>query len=238
MKRNIIQIGLALVIIALGIALYMSIMEPVKFDNEYSKRRDACAEKLKAIRTLEEAYKSTYGKYCGSFDTLIHRLVNEDSMRVVSKTINYDAIPRDVDINEMTEFDAIKKGYISRKEIFVNPIKKLLEDGKFPYLDAEAVLKNTENVQLTDQMLQLISDVRYVPYPRGEQYEFQLEAGMIERSGFNVPVFECKVDLADLLKDMDHQQVINKIAELERINRYPGWKVGDMTQSITDGNFE
>lgn len=238
MKKNIIQIGLALVIIALGIGLYMSIMEPVKFDNEYTKRREACAEKLKAIRTLEEAYKNTYGVYCGSFDTLINRLVNEDSMRVVSKNINYELIPADVDINDMTEFEAIKKGYITRKEIYVNPIKKLLEDGKFPYLDAEGSLKNAENVEITEQMRQLITDVRYVPYPRGEKYEFQLSAGMIERSGFNVPVFECKVDLADLLKDMDHQQVINKIAELERINRYPGWKVGDMTQSITDGNFE
>ena len=61
---------------------------------------------------------------------------------------------------------------------------------------------------------------------------------MLDRSGLSVPVFECKVDLKDLLADMDHQDVINKIAELERINKYPGWKVGDMTQSITDGNFE
>ena len=238
MKKTIIQIVLAIVIIGLGIWLYMSIMEPVKFDNEYTKRRDACAEKLKGIRTLEEAYKSTYGMYMGDFDTLINRLINEDSMKVVSKVINYDKIPADVDINDMTENEAIKKGYVTRKDIYVNPIVKLLEDGKFAYLDPEASLKNTENIVITDQMKEQIANLRYVPYPKGEKYEFHLEAGMIEKSGFMVPVFECKVDLTDLLKDMDYQLVINKISELERINRYPGWKVGDMTQSITDGNFE
>ncbi len=54
-----------------------------------------------------------------------------------------------------------------------------------------------------------------------------------------VPVFECKVSLETLLADMDKQQRINKIAEIEKVvGRYAGWKVGDMTQAITDGNFE
>jgi hypothetical protein len=62
---------------------------------------------------------------------------------------------------------------------------------------------------------------------------------MIDKSGFMVPVFECKVPLTLLLSDMDHQQVVNKIAEIEKVSgRYAGWKVGDMTQPVTDGNFE
>jgi hypothetical protein len=59
--KTIIQIVLGVVIVALAFLLYSSIMKPVRFENEYNKRRDACAEKLKAIRTLEEAYKVTYG---------------------------------------------------------------------------------------------------------------------------------------------------------------------------------
>ena len=62
---------------------------------------------------------------------------------------------------------------------------------------------------------------------------------MIDKSGFMVPVFECKVPLSQLLSDMDNQQVVNKIAEIEKVaGRYAGWKVGDMTQPVTDGNFE
>ena len=229
--KTIIQIVLGVVIVALAIVLYNSIMKPVRFDNEYTKRRDACAEKLKAIRTLEDAYKLTYGKYTGSFDSLINRLMNEDSMKVVSKVINYDKIPEDVDINETPEREAVEKGYISRQEILVNPIAKLREDKKLPTTDATG-----HTVQMSDEQ---ILNLRYVPYPKGEKNEFELQAGMIDKSGFLVPVFECKVPLSMLLSDMDHQQVVNKIAEIEKVaGRYAGWKVGDMTQPVTDGNFE
>ena len=219
-SKTIIQILLGLVIIGLAVALYLSIMKPVKFDNEYNKRREACAEKLKAIRTLEDAYKSTYGCYTGSFDTLFNRLMNEDSLRVVNKNINYDKIPEDVDINEMTETEQIKAGYVSRVTEYVNPIDNLRKSGKFNLTDEE------------------IKNLRYVPYPRDKKYDFNLQAGCIEKSGYQMPVFECLVNMEDLLADMDEQLVINKIAELKQNKRFPGWKVGDMTQAITDGNFE
>ena len=229
--RTIIQIVLGLVIVALAVVLYNSIQKPMRFDNEYTKRRDACADKLKAIRTLEDAYKVTYGTYCGSFDTLTNRLMNEDSMKVVSKVINYDKIPADVDINEISELEAVKQGYITRVEVFVNPIDELRKNGKLPIIDA-----NGHKRQLTDEE---IRNLRYVPYPRGEKNEFELEAGMLEKSGFFVPVFECRVPLTQLLSDMDHQLVVNKIAEINEVKgRYAGWKVGDMTQAVTDGNFE
>lgn len=229
--KTIIQILLGIVIIALAVMLYNSIMKPVRFDNEYTKRREACAEKLKAIRTLEEAYKVTYGTYTGSFDTLITRLMNEDSMKTVVKVTNYDKIPADVDINEVTEKEAVEKGYVTRREVYINPIAKLREDKKLPTVDATG-----HTVQMSDEQLK---NLRYVPYPKGTNKEFELHAGMVDKSGFPVPVFECKVSLEDLLSDMDKQERINKIAEIEKVSgRYAGWKVGDMTQPVTDGNFE
>ena len=229
--KTILQIVLGIVIVALAVVLYNSIMKPVRFENEYGKRREACAEKLKAIRTLEEAYKQTYGTYTGSFDTLIGRLMTEDSMKTVLKITNYDKIPADVDINEISEKEAIEKGYKSQVEAYINPIVKLRENGKLPTIDA-----NGRTVQMNDEQ---IRNLRYVPYPKGETNEFELKAGTIDKSGFMVPVFECKVPLSLLLKDMDKQQVINKIADIEKVNgRYAGWKVGDMTQSVTDGIFE
>ena len=229
--KTILQIVLGIAIVALAVVLYNSIMKPVRFENEYGKRREACAEKLKAIRTLEDAYKQTYGTYTGSFDTLIGRLLTEDSMKTVLKVTNYDKIPADVDINEISDKEAIEKGYKSQVEAFINPIAKLRENGKLPTTDA-----NGRTVQMSDEQ---IRNLRYVPYPKGETNEFELKAGSIDKSGFMVPVFECKVPLSLLLKDMDEQQVINKIADIEKVNgRYAGWKVGDMTQAVTDGNFE
>ena len=148
--------------------------------------------------------------------------MNEDSLSVVNKNINRDKIPADVKLEEMPESEAIKLGYISRVVAYVNPIENLRANPKAKF-------------NLTDEE---ILNLRYVPYPRGEKNEFQLDAGFIEKSGYQMPVFECKVMMADLLKDLDEQLVINKLAELDQNQRFPGWKVGDMTQAITDGNFE
>lgn len=221
-SRTFIQVLLGILIVGLAVWLYASIMKPVKFDNEFTKRRDACAEKLKAIRTLEDAYKTTYGCYTGSFDTLFNRLLNEDSMKVVNKNINYDKIPDDVDINEISEAEAIKAGYVTRVTEFVNPVEVLRNNAKYKF-------------NYTDEEIQ---NLRYVPYPTNTKNEFELQAGFIEKSGYQMPVFECLVNMEDLLSDLNHQLVINKISELKQNHRFPGWKVGDMTQTITDGNFE
>lgn len=221
-SRTIIQIVLALAVVGLAIANVSTIMTPVKFEKEYLHRRDACAEKLKAIRALEEAYKNAYGHYTGSFDTLFYRLMNEDSLSVINKNINYDKIPADVKLEEIPESEAVKLGYISRVVTYVNPIENLRANPKAKF-------------NLTDEQ---ILNLRYVPYPKDEKHEFELEAGFIEKSGYQLPVFECRVMMENLLADQDKQVVINKLDELKKSHRFPGWKVGDMTQAITDGNFE
>ena len=231
-KRTIFQILLGLVSIGLAVWLYLSIMQPVKFDNEYTTRRDACAEKLKAIRTLEEAYKSTYGCYTGSFDTLINRLLNEDSLRISKKIYHPEKYPNDPDfsISDLSDAEAIKLGYMNLETVHVNPIAQLREEGKLFYKDADG-----EKHEISDQE---IMDIAKVPYPKDSDLKFTLQAGKIMKGGFEVPVFECRVDFKDLLSDLPEQDVANKIAAVIGVNKEPCWKVGDMTQSITDGNFE
>ena len=208
-KSKILQIGLAVVIVALAIVLYNSIMKPVRFDNEYILRRDAVVVKLKEIRTLQEGYKITYGKYASTMDSLISGLT-EGRLPVVKK---YGNVP-----DEMTEAEALKQGIIRRDTVFMNPLEKMREEKK---------------TTLTDEQLETL---KYIPYTDNE--EFEMAARFVEKSGFDVPVFEVKVHLSVLLADLDEQDVRNKIAELEQANKYPGWKVGDLDNPITDGNFE
>lgn len=234
--KPILQGVLAVAIVALAILIYNSIMKPMRFDREFYIRRDACGTKLKAIRTLEEAYKLTYGVYTGSFDTLVNRLLTEDSLRIKQEIINYDKIPEDVSVSDMLKSEAIKLGYITVKEAYVNPIAQLREQGKLKYRNSVGI-----DCEFTDQDLK---ELRYVPYPKDEKQEFELQAGHIVKGEggagtYNVQVFECKVSLQNLMKDLDPQMVANRIAEIERVStKYAGWKVGDMTQAITEGNFE
>ena len=82
MKKLIIQIVLAGIIIFLGYRCYQSIMIPQRFTEIKKQRYERITQRLKDIRTAQEAYKGVYGKYTGSVDTLIY-FVKFDSIKMV-----------------------------------------------------------------------------------------------------------------------------------------------------------
>ncbi len=207
--RTIISIVLIAGILALVVVLYNSIMRPVKFDAEYNKRSAEVIVKLKDIRAIQEAYKGTYGRFCGDLDSLL-LFLETGKVNMVKK---YGVVP-----DSLTEAQALKAGIIKRDTVEVNPLEKLLEEKKL--LSPVSELKN----------------LKYIPY--SDNKVFDMKADIIERSGVMVPTFEATADIFTYTKGMKEQDVINLKAEIEGKNRYPGWKVGDVTQPITDGNWE
>jgi hypothetical protein len=76
MKSIALKIVLSLVILFLGYKVVMSIMEPVRFENEKERRERVVIELLKEIRDVQIAYKAINNKYTGSFDTLVDFVSN------------------------------------------------------------------------------------------------------------------------------------------------------------------
>jgi len=67
---------------------------------------------------------------------------------------------------------------------------------------------------------------------------FSILAGKINRGGVDVAVFEVAARIETYTKDMDKQLVVNKVQELEDKSKFPGLKVGSMTEPSIDGNWE
>lgn len=82
MKKTIIQIVLAIVIIGLAYLVYESIMTPVRFNKEYKYRSEKVIERMKDIREAQLLYKGIHGTYAASFDTLI-QFMKEGEIPVV-----------------------------------------------------------------------------------------------------------------------------------------------------------
>ncbi|MCK9451927.1 MAG: dihydrofolate reductase [Bacteroidales bacterium] len=80
------------------------------------------------------------------------------------------------------------------------------------------------------------NNLRFIPFSEGEV--FVMDAGSIDRGGVNVSVFEAKAPFTAYLKGMEEQRINNLIAGEEDIEKYPGLKVGSMTEPSTDGNWE
>ena len=90
-----------------------------------------------------------------------------------------------------------------------------------------------------------IKDIKWVPFSDPQQ-QFEIEAGIIKRSGIDIPVFEVRTPYEVYLATPGaafnekewKQRVDNTKAEKESINRYAGLKVGSMEEATTDGNWE
>ncbi|HLU94823.1 MAG TPA: hypothetical protein VKZ54_11890 [Membranihabitans sp.] len=79
--RIVINLLLALAILALGYMTYASIKAPISFKNELDARERAVIQKLNKIRNAQQIYRDvTGGQYAHTWDTLKSVLQNDDLM--------------------------------------------------------------------------------------------------------------------------------------------------------------
>ncbi|MDD4108575.1 MAG: hypothetical protein PHH93_07640 [Prolixibacteraceae bacterium] len=209
--RTVIQIVLVIVALGLSYLIYHSIQDPIDFEKTRESRYEATIERLKDIRKAQLAYKDVYGRFTGSWDTLID-FVKHDSVRNVRKV---GELTDSMIEAKLTEKKALQMGLIIRDTIKVSVIDAIF-DGSFD----------------PDQL-------KYIPVP-DTTAEFMLGATYITTgSGIKVPVFEAKAHNNIILRGLERQYVIN-INEQRRLNeKYPGLKVGSLTEAVNNaGNWE
>ena len=74
--------------------------------------------------------------------------------------------------------------------------------------------------------------------PFSNHKKFTIHAGTIQKGGVKVDVFQVEAPYETYLYKMDKQTIINMRAGKKDIDKFPGLKVGSMTEASTDGNWE
>lgn len=209
--KTVLQISLFIVAVVLAFFIYKSVQRPIQFEKAKKARYDVTVEKLKDIRKAELAYKEVYGKFTGSWDTLINFIVN-DSVITVRKVgeLNDSMVEAGI-----TERKAIQMGLIIRDSVRVSALEAVFGEG----YDAK--------------------NLKYVPVP-GEPSEFHLGATVIiTGSGIGVPVFQAKAHNNTILSGLDEDLIINLNAQRRTNEKYPGLMVGSLTETVNNtGNWE
>ncbi|MCK4287739.1 MAG: hypothetical protein KAW86_00920 [Bacteroidales bacterium] len=82
----------------------------------------------------------------------------------------------------------------------------------------------------------VIEEIRFIPFT--DTIEFEMDAGEIEQGKVKVNVLEISALYKYFLKGLDKQLIINLIKSKNEIDRFPGLKLGSMTEASTDGNWE
>jgi len=143
--KTAIQGLLTIVILLLGYALYESIMKPIRFNQERDVRYDATIERLKDIRTCQNAFKSENSKFTADFDSLIDFI----------KTGNFKVI---MQIGSMDDSLAVALGKVRRDTVRVSVLDSLygdredfnIEDIKYvPFTNKQNVFEMGATILLT-----------------------------------------------------------------------------------------
>ena len=203
-----------------------SVMEPVNFNKEKDARQAVAVQRLKDIRTLQEAYKSVNGKFTADFDSLA-MFYNTGKMEIVMQVGSMD------DSLAVANTEALKKKNrrITPQEMFAR------------YQAGENLVFSIKNsIPVKDTLFHSRTDfcvdsLAYIPFSGGQKVE--MESIVKTVSGVQVPLFEARMPWRALLKGMDNQLRINLDAECEDQNRYQGLQVGSVTAPNNNaGNWE
>jgi phosphoribosyl-AMP cyclohydrolase len=188
---------------------YRSIQTPLEFTAEKDKREKAIIARLVDIRKAQIEYKNVNKVHAGTFDDLI-KFLDEKELPFLIK----EGVLTDEQLEKgMTEREAVKKGLIKRDTFWMLAKDTLFGKG---YAAGE---------------------IRYVP---GTQVQFNMDtATLISGSGYSINVFEASVKFDDYLSDLNMQELINLDDKANKQNKFPGLRVGSLTEINNNaGNWE
>lgn len=247
---------LPICIVVLAIFCVASIMRPVKFNEEKGSREQVAIQLLKDIRTLQDGFKSTFGHYSPTADSLIWFYENgfvEVTRQIGSKddSLAYDRT------NKLKKKSKRGRKTISDEELFE---KYYNEDGTPKDPDFTLVLSTTTKIPVKDTLCSpknrpdfKIGNIKYIPFCGKDTIIYAAEIKTV--SGVKVPLFEACIPYAEkiminekegtyyykeyLLRGMNHQLIVNLCEERLDTDRYPGLKVGSVSAPNNNaGNWE
>ena len=204
-----LKILLAVAVVLLAYMCYRSIMGPIEFKDEKDRRENLIKARLIDIRKAQIEYKNIHKVHAANFDELSKFLKDEKLPFLIKEGVLTDEQLE----KGMTEKEAVKKGLIRRDTIWVTAVDTLFGKGYN------------------------VDDLRNVP---GANVQFTMDtATLTSGSGYTVKVFQCGVQYDDYLGDLDKQLVYNLKDKAEKMNNYPGLRVGSVEEINNNaGNWE
>ena len=228
--KILIEVLLGLVIAGIAWALIASIQKPVKFNEEVKAREKVGIQRLKDIRTLQEAFKSVTGRFSPTVDSL-KLFYEKGQMNIVMQIGSHD------DSLAVVNTEAIKK---ANKRLKPDQITAKLAEA---YAAGQKVVFSTvTKIPVKDTLFThrpdfVVDSLKYIPFSGGQEVE--MESTIKKVSGVQVPLFEARMPYKALLKGMDNQLRINLDADCRDRNRFEGLQVGSVTAPNNNaGNWE
>ena len=224
MKKIFTFIILPLVIVALVYAIWNSVQAPVQFQKDTKARETIAIQRLKDIRTLQDAFKGAHGHFTASIDSLVN-FYHNDSIKINKQIGSMD------DSAAVANTEALKK---KNKKITNAQLLEYYEKGMNLVLSIEVAIPVKDTLLKRDDFN--VEDLKTIPF---SGKPIIMNALIKQVSGVDVPLFEACMPYEDYLIGLDRQYIINLKCEAEDMGKYPGLKVGSVDAPNNNaGNWE
>ncbi len=257
--KKVINILLAICIVAMVYIVYGSIMGPIKFANEKGIRDRAVIQKLMDIKAAQTEYNYQHGTYCDNFDTLAAFIrtgqlpitkrigdLTDDQMDegwTESKvlTLYAKAQTAEMEAAKLTGRQKAKK-QIEADTLWQKAADEgfieILEDGTKNFIFS----RETEYVSLYDSLFHgrdVDPDTLcHVPFSDNVNFELSISSdtsktGVITNTFQAQTLFISYLGASSLNGGLDKQEIINLLEDCDDRGRYPGMRIDN-----NSGNWE
>ncbi|MCE1155182.1 MAG: hypothetical protein LWW91_03495 [Bacteroidales bacterium] len=226
--KTTIKILLLVAIVALSYFVIMSIMTPIKFENERSKREKVVIERLIDLRTAQMEFKDQKGRYTVGLDTLVKFLQTGKKKMVLKEGTLSDA-QLEAGLTEAKAVKIVRRGNI--KEIEAYGLQHFRRDTTMTDL-----LTALYNGKYTAQS---IENLQYIPFSENEIFEVEINNNYLSTNNIWIPLIEMRAPYMAFLADVNRQETLNLIEYQRKLEKYTGLKVGSVIEPNNfAGNWE
>src|SRR6056300_140447 len=203
-----IQIVLWLASIFFAYKIYDSINGPIKFNQVKNERYAKVIDRLKDIRKAQIAHKDVKGVFANNFDSLV-KFVDEGIFTLIEKKDS-----------SYLEYDRTYRIDMLREVIVIDTL------GTVPVKDS---LFGTS---------MRYKNLAYVPIEGVKDSTFSIKSEVINKNGYNVPVFEVKVAKNVILYDQN-ADLVRQENETVSVDGVNGSEIilGSLSNVSTNGNW-
>ena len=203
-----LQIVLWVLALFFSYKIYDSINGPIRFNQIKNERYGEVINRMKDIRLAQIAHKDVKGMYANNFDSLV-KFIDEGIFTLIEK--------RD---SSYLEYDRTYRIDMLREVIVIDTL------GFVPVKDS--LFKNSERYK----------QMAYIPVEGVEDSTFKINAEVINKNGYKVPVFEVKVSKNVILHDQnkDLLKIENETVSVDGVNG-PAIILGSLSDVSTNGNW-
>ena len=248
--RLILICALSIAAVVMCYFCVTSVTTPIKFENTRAEREVTVIKHLVDLRTAEVEYHHQKGVFTASYDTLLTFLKTAPKKEVMKEGSLTDkqleaglTEQKAVKILNEAKKKALKKNQFENADALYAYIwendKDVISNGLAGFRRDTIELNMLQSLYKGEYNENTIDRIVEIPFSEGKRFEIEVNNDYKTSRGIRVPLLEARAPFESYLGDLNEQELVNLVDRENKLEHYPGLKVGDVyAPNNNAGNWE